>query len=176
VAEAKQKADAAAASMAAAKELMPKAMLESGTIKAQADALVNALPALKNAAEMAAAAAGQIPGNASLSTAAGMIKTTFSEHENQTNAAVKAAAEKLAAMQKAQQDLTDAEKLAGETAGVMIAAQAKEQQIMPMVKPAEDAAVASKTVFDQSKAAHQAAQHLVDRWKDEIAFSQKLVA
>ena len=174
-AQAKTKAEAAAATLATAKETLVKVSADYSAAKKAADEAVAALPVIKQAAETAEAAVVQAPDDTALATAATTIKTTFVEQEKQTNAAVAAAAEKLAAMQKATADLAASEKAATETAAALTAAVANEQRLMPLVKPAEDAFNVAKTAFDQSAAEVVSAQQLVSRWTDELAFGKKMV-
>jgi len=171
---AKQKSDAAVAALAAAKELVTKTSAEHEAAKKTADELIAALPVVKDAADKAVAAAAQAPEDKELAAAAETIKATFAEQEKLTTAATAAAAEKLAAMQKATAEIAVADKLATELASATTVAQANEARLLPMVKPAEDAYAAAKAAFDQSSAAVQAAQQLVARWTDEIAFNQKM--
>jgi WD40 repeat protein len=173
-ADAKAKATAAATMLAAGKETLTKVSADYAAAKKAADEAVAALPVIKNAAETAAAAVAQSPDDTSLATAAATIKATFVEQEKQTNASVAAAAEKLAAMQKATADVATLEKAATETAAAMTVAAANEQRLMPLVKPAEDAFAAAKTAFDQSSAEVAAAQQAVNRWTDELAFGKKM--
>jgi hypothetical protein len=171
---AKQKSDAAATALAAAKELVTKTSAEHETAKKTADESVASLPVVKDASNKAVAAAALAPEDKELAAAAEKMKATFAEQEKSTTAAIAAAAEKLAAMQKATADLAIAEKLATESAAATSLAQANEARLMPMLKPAEDAYAAAKAVFDQSSATVHAAQQLVGRWTDEIAFGKKL--
>lgn len=173
-ADAKAKATAAATTLAAGKETLTKISADYAAAKKAADDAVAALPVIKNAAETAAAAVAQSPDDTSLATAASTIQATFVEQEKQTNAAVAAATEKLAAMQKATADVATLEKAATETAAAMTTAVADEQRLMPLVKPAEDAFAAAKASFDQSSAEVAAAQQTVNRWTDELAFGKKM--
>lgn len=173
--EATAKAAAAAATLVTGKESLTKVSADYAAAKKVADEAVAALPVIKQAAEAADAAVVQSPDDASLASATATIKTTFVEQEKQTNAAVAAAAETLAAMQKATADVAVFEKAAAETAAAMAVAVANEQRLMPLVKPAEDAFAAAKTAFDQSAAEVALGHQMVNRWTDELAFGKKLV-
>lgn len=174
-AESKAKAEAAAAALATAKETLTTASADYTVAKKAADEAVASLPVIKQAAETAAAAVAQSPADASLATAAATIQSTFVEREKQTSASVATAAVNLAAMQKATADVATAEKLATGTTAAMAAAVANEQRLMPLVKPAEDAFAAAKMAFDQSSTEVAAAQQLVTRWTDELAFDKQMV-
>ena len=93
--------------------------------------------------------------------------------QSQMDALQKTAAEKASELQQAQQAMETAQKAATETANALTAAQQAEQKWMPLVKPAEEKAAASKQAFDKVSAELSSAQQLVSRWTDEIAFSKQ---
>jgi WD40 repeat protein len=171
--EAKQKSDEANAAMTAAQALAAEMVAQHEAAKKMADEATTSAPMLKDAAEKALAASTQLPADANLATAAQAIKTSAEAKAKEMEVAVADAAKKLIAMQEAQKAAADAQKLAADMAAVMTAAQQKEQAMMPLVKPAEEAFTASKATFDQTQAAIQTATQLVSRWTGEIEFHGK---
>jgi hypothetical protein len=172
-AQAKQMSDAGASALAAAEAAMNKAASEYEAGKKLADTLTVSLPILQEAAVKAAAAAGQLPGDAQLASAAQSIRQTADTKAVETEAALTAAASMLEVMKQAQQTLTDAQAKANQLASELAVAQQEEQKLVPLVKPAQDAFDAAKQRFDQSQAAIASAQQSVARWTAELEFDRK---
>ncbi len=173
-AEAKQKADAATAALAPAKETLTKVTNEHTVLQQQLAQMSKGVPMLKESAEKAAAAAAQFPGDGKLAETAKSLEASATGKQSELDQLQKTAAEKSAALAEAQQAMQTAQKVATETAATLTAAQQEQQKLMPLVKPAEEKANAAKQAFDKVSAELTAAQQLVSRWTDEIAFSKRL--
>lgn len=171
-AAAQAKATTATNTLAEAKAMLAKLSDDYAAAKVISDQATAALPVLRQAADAAQAAAAQTPDDKSLATAAETIQSARTAKEKQTEAAVAVTAQRLAAMQQATAQVAAAEKALAEATTAVQAAMAKQQQMTALVKPAEDAYTAAKAPFEQSADQLAAAQTLVNRWTDEIAFGQ----
>ena len=172
--DAKQKADAAAAALTGAKQVLTKLTAEHNALQTQVAGMSKGVPMLKESAEKATAAAAQFPGDAKLAETAKTLQDSATGKQAELDQLKKAAAEKAAAMKQAQQTAATAQQTATETSKNLAAAQQQQQKLMPLVKPAEEKATAAKQAFDKVSADLNSAQQLVSRWNDEIAFSKKL--
>ena len=174
VAESKQAADAAQATLVAAQAEMDKSKSESDAAKQLADKLTQSTPMLKEAAEKALAASTQLPEDTTLKNAADMIQQIAQNKTVESETAAQDAAAKLTAMQTAQQAAAAAQSLATETASKLATAQQSELALVNMLKPAEETFNTAKQAFDQASSTLEAAKQQVGRWNDEIEFHRQL--
>lgn len=170
----KQQLDAANGKLAAAKQSLTEVTAVLQTAQKQVDQLKERVPALKEAAEKATAAAAQLTDDKELASAAQTIKAKAQASEQQLVSFTKTVAEKTVEAQKVTTDLQSAERVVAESGVALAAAEQEKQKLMPMAKAAEDAATAAKQVMDQSLVAVADAQQQVTRWTDELEFSKKL--
>ena len=166
--------DQANVALTAAKTLLAQVTQEHATAKQQAETMAKGMPQLKEAADKAAIAAQTLPDNQQLAAAAKIIADASSAKAAQLTAMQKTAADKAAAMAKAQQDMVVKQNTATDNTNTYNVAVAKEKELMPKVKPAEDAMNTEKVKFDKVTAELTSAQQLVSRWNDEIAFTKRL--
>ncbi len=170
------KADAAVAALAAAQAAMTQATNENDAAKKTAESLIAVTPLLKDAADMANAAAAQPPSDESLKNAALAITTTSNVKVMEMEAAKTGEATKLVAMQQATTVMADTQNLSTDMAAALASAQQTEATLLPLLKPAEEAFNAPKTMMNQSAAAVASATASVAKWSSEIEFSNKFKA
>ncbi len=172
--EAKQQADTATTALAAAKDILAKVTNENTEIQKQVNAMAKGVPMLKESADKAGAAASQFPDDASLADAAKTLQGSAADKQAQLDEMRKTATQKAAALQQAQQNMATAQKNAAEATQQLAVANQQQQRLMPLVKPAEEKANATKQAYDKVSAELTSAQQLVSRWQDEITFSKRL--
>jgi WD40 repeat protein len=155
-----------------------KAVLaQATTVQAAAAKATADFEALFNAAKAAAAAAQdaatKAPQDKNLAEQAVRLNTEIEVKTAQLEAGRKVTGDKNAALEKAKAASAEADKQAAAATAALTAAQQKVATVTPLVKPAQDAAVAAKAKADAAAAAVAATSQLVERLKQDIAFAQQ---
>ncbi len=131
---------------------------------------------LTESAAKAQAAASKAPADKELAELTTRLVAVAAARNTKLAESQKALTVATAALQTATANVVEAEKQLAAANAALQAATQKVQQLTPGVKPAEDAAVAAKTVADTATAAVAAAETQVKHWQAEIALTAKLVA
>jgi hypothetical protein len=164
---------AAATSLKAATETAMKAKAAVDSLSAEiqatskfADALVAVLPILKDAADKSAQAAAKLAGDKDVAAAADQVKSQYAKKQKQLDDARHAVADKKVLLEKAKPELAAAGKRVAESKARFDAA----------AKRAVDPVVTAKAALDSSAQLLAQAAQDVRRWKDEMAFQNKMIA
>ncbi len=164
---------AVAISLKTATEAAAKANTVVDSLKAEiqtAAKIVASLPAvlpiLKEAADKSAQAAAKLAGDKDVAAAAEMVKSQYAKKQKQLDEARRGLADKNVRLEKAKPELAAAGKRVAELKSAFEAARQR----------ANDPVVAAKTVLDSSAQSLAQAEQHVRRWKDEMAFQEKIVA
>lgn len=173
-AEWKGKADAAATALAKSKMNAEQLTAERNAIGQQVDALVVAVPLLREAAEKASQAGAKLSSDPALVALARDLQGNAEAKANQLVSTKQALAMKTQAGETVAAEITALEQTQQQSLTELAAAQKKEQELVAQLPAVEQAAGAAQQSFDQSMQQLQAAQQAVARWNDEIAFSQRL--
>ena len=173
-AEAQKQYDAALAKLNAAKEKATKTATEQATAQQAVDKVAPAVPTLEEAAQMATAAAAKLAEDKELAEAAVKLQSVADKRKQELETLKATVAAKTTESEAAKQDLAAAEKAVAETNTALQVAKQEVEKLVPLVKPAEETAVAAKQAADQTAAALTIAQNAVNRWNEEIAFAAQL--
>ena len=174
--DSKKAFDAATTKLNAAKEAATKATQADDAAKKAAAKLTDAVPTLKEAAAKAGEAAKKMAEDKELVDMALALKKKSDQRTAELDTATKDAAAKLKALDEANKALAAADKELKDSDAAYKAAVQDVTKLTPLVKPAEEKAIAAKVAADAAAAALAAAQGEVKRWSDEIAFSTQLTA
>jgi hypothetical protein len=166
VAAAESKLKTASDVAAKAKSLVDSLNAEIQTGTRLTALLPAALPVLKDAAEKCAQAAAKLSGDKDIAAAAELMKSQYANKQKQLDEAKRALPDKKGRLAKAMPELAAAEKHVTELKAVLEAAR----------RGAVDPVAVAQAALDASAQTMVQAEQHVHRWKEEIAFHQKLVA
>ena len=170
----KQAASFQAAMMAAKKtEADAKAKHDAGA-KTVAT-LQPVVPLLNETAAKAAAAAAKTPADKEVVAAVNQLKTVAAARAASLTAATKVVTDEAARLKTAQATIATTTKQLTDNATAAKAAKTQVDQLTVALAEQQKKVAAAKTVLDQATAGVASAQSQVNKWKEEIAFTQKLV-
>ena len=156
----------ATAAAAKAKSAVDSLSAEIQTTTKFADSLTAVLPILKEAADKSAQAAAKLAGDKDVTAAAEQVKSQYAKKQKQLDDSRRAVVEKKARLEKAKPEVAAAGKRVADSKVAFEAA----------VKRAVNPVVTAKAALDSSAQFLAQAAHDVRRWKDEIAFQNKIAA
>jgi len=174
MAELTEKDKTLAAALVAAQQTATDAKAKQDAAAKVVTALQNVVPALKESLVKAEAAAAGATGDQELVNAVNQFKAITTARETAYNTAAKTAADEAARLTGAQQTAATTEKQLAETKAAAGEAAKQIEALTAALTAEQQKVAAAKTALDAGTAALAAAQSAVQKWQEEIAFSQKL--